>query len=498
MEVSMPVSMSLTKQDLIVDVVETLQLSGGVVPDTDDQFWLELAAALNLSPKSKDPSRVAQAVLTELEVEWDDEFIGDQGELTLGLYETLDDAVKRFVTARDTGEPIEEEEDDESLAGHWDERVAPVTYGLETVYQWIRDGILVLSPDWQRDFVWKSKKMKRFVESILLGLPIPSFLIFEDSKSGKKYVIDGRQRLETIARFKAPREARGTPRLRFKTFSKKEPGWHIGEQLGDAAGRYYENLEQRFKTRFDSAPLVIAEFRDIPLPNLYQVFKRYNTGAVALNAAEIRNAVYQASQLHQMLFRLSGEQRPRGHVDDEEKRVADDLRETMQRKVQRYGAYDFIGRYFAFAYAERGSVAKATLEFMDLFEGESDVRIEGLRSEFIRVFRTAMSWYEGFLTDPEGGRFHAFLGTLQLVSTKFLLERVDAGLVTSDRVKSSISSQWNAFAQNRLAKKQNSTLFWGSQKTWVSQLESDIGLPRKYESWDWKADLEEPGDRVVG
>ena len=389
----MTVPMSLSKQDLITSVVETLQLCGGVVPEREEQFWQELAAALNLAPKSKDLSRVAQAVLDALDVEWDDDFIDEQGAFTLALYETLDDAARRFETARETGEPAEEEEDDESIAGYRDERVAPVTYGLETVHQWIRDGLLVLSPEWQRNFVWKSKKMKRFIESILLGLPIPSFLIFEDSKSGKKYVIDGRQRLETIARFKGPREARGAPRLRFKTFSRKEAGWGSGEQLGDAAGKYYDQLDQRFKTRFDSAHLVVAEFRDISLASLYQVFKRYNTGAVALNAAEIRNAVYQASDLHQMLFRLAGEQRPKSHIDDEEMRLADDLRETMQRKVQRYGAYDFIGRYLAFAYEERGSVAKATLQFMDSFENTRPDRIEELRKEFIKVFRTAQEWY---------------------------------------------------------------------------------------------------------
>lgn len=493
----MSVPVSLSKQDLMAGAVEAMQLGGGVVPDTEEQFWLELAAALNIAPKSKVPSRVAQAVLIELDVEWDDEFLDDQGAFTLALYETLDDALRRFTAARDTGEPVEEEEDDESLAGYKDERVAPVVYGLETVHQWIRNELLVLSPEWQRDFVWKSKKMKRFIESILLGLPIPSFLIFEDTKNGKKYVIDGRQRLETIARFKAPPEARGAPRLRFRTFSRKEPGWGSGEALGEAAGKYYEQLDQRFKTRLDSAHLVIAEFRDIPLTSLYQVFKRYNTGAVALNAAEIRNAVYQASPLHQMLFRLAGEQRPRHHVDDEEKRVADDLRETMQRKVQRYGAYDFIGRYFAFAYQERGSVAKATLEFMDSFATPTWDRIEGFRREFIKVFQTAQQWYTGFLTDPQGGRFHSFLGTLQLVSTKFLLQHIDAGLVPAESVKACVSGRWNDFAQNRLARKQNSTLFWGSQKTWVSILESDLGLPRKYDSWDWRADLEGSEDGAV-
>jgi hypothetical protein len=169
----------------------------------------------------------------------------------------------------------------------------------------------------------------------------------------------------------------------------------------------------------------------------------------------------------------------------------------MQRKVQRYGAYDFIGRYFAFAYKERGSVAKATLDFMDLFEAAPADRIEELRAEFIGVFKAAMSWYDSFLTDPDGTRFHAFLATLQLVSTKFMFAHIEAGRVNSERVKSAIANHWNAFAQNRLEKKQNSTLFWGSQKTWVSQLESELGLPRNYEGWDWEADLKTSEDQEI-
>ena len=80
----------------------------------------------------------------------------------------------------------------------------------------------------------------------------------------------------------------------------------------------------------------------------------------------------------------------------------------MQNKRQRYGAYDFLGRYFAFAYEERGSVAKATVDFMEQFAPAPDARIEEFRQEFIEVFTTARDWYPSFLTDPEEGRFHAF------------------------------------------------------------------------------------------
>jgi len=482
----------------MASVVESLQLAGGALPADETAFWQELAANLGLTPRSRDVSRIAQTVLNELDEEWDDDFVED-GLLSLSLYETLAAAAARYARARERGEGEEEEEDDEGLAGfRSDLHITPTTFGLQTVHQWIQDGLLVLSPEWQRNFVWKAKKQKRLVESILMGLPIPSFLIFEESASGRKYVIDGRQRLETIARFKAPREERGAPRLRFRTFGRKEAGWEPDDALGEAAGKYYDQLPQKFKTRFDSAPLVLSEFRDIELHRLYQVFRRYNTGAVALNAAEIRNAVYQASPLHEMMFRLGGEQRPAPqYVDADEERVSTDLRETMGNKRQRYGAYDFIGRYFAFAYGERSSVAKATVEFMEKFDDSEPSQVERLRREFIRVFRKTYEWYpSSFLRDPEEGRVHAFLGTLQLVSTKFALEHVEAGRTTEEAARNFIVEKWGPFAQNRLARKQNSTFFWGSQKTWVSMLESGLGLTRRYPTWDWELDLLPPEGEV--
>jgi hypothetical protein len=486
---------SLSKQELMASVVETLGICGGRVPSQEEHFWREIATYLALTPRTRDLSRLAQTVIAELEEEWDDDFLDEENRLTVALYETLDDAARRYVGARAQGEiPEVEEDDDQGVGFRSDLHINPTSWSLQTVYEWIRDGRLELSPDWQRSFVWKSKKQKRLIESLLLGLPIPSFLIFQDSASGKKFVIDGRQRLETIARFKAPHETRGQPRLRFRTFGRNEPGWRDGEFLNDAAAKYYDQLPDRFKSSLDSAPLVLAEFRDISPSDLYQVFKRYNTGAVALNAAEIRNAVYQASPLHQVLFRLAGETRPAPrYLDEAEERASVDLRETMQNKTQRYGAYDFIGRYFAFAYQSAGSVAKATVGFMDQYANGSAEHIESLRQEFIRIFRAAQAWYVDFLIDPEGRRFHAFLATLQLVSTKVLLAHIAAGRTSEATVGEKIQERWGGFARNRLAKKQNSTLFWGSQKTWVSLLEEGIGIPREnraYPSHPWREDLE--------
>jgi hypothetical protein len=52
----------------------------------------------------------------------------------------------------------------------------------------------------QREYVWKKQQADRFIESLLLGLPVPGiFLVKEDT--GRNLVLDGHQRLQTLLRF---------------------------------------------------------------------------------------------------------------------------------------------------------------------------------------------------------------------------------------------------------------------------------------------------------
>jgi hypothetical protein len=280
-----------------------------------------------------------------------------------------------------------------------------------------------------------------------------------------------RQRLETINRFMQPRPARGQPRICFRTFSPKQEGWRPGQTLNSAANKYYDNLPEKFKTVFDLTSLRIA-ILDVPRAALYQIFKRYNTGSVALNAAEIRNAVYQLTDVHEMMFRLGGEYLDRSkYIDDAEREVAEDLRDIMKGRKERYGAYDFIGRFFAFSYQSTGSVAKATNGFMERELRANKERIEELRQEFIAAFRSTVRWYGYALTEPkQNGLFHSFLATIQMVSTREMLLQMKAGKVSEEKIEEVVKGEWPAFAELVLSEKQNSTNFWRFQDEWIKKL----------------------------
>jgi len=133
----------------------------------------------------------------------------------------------------------------------------------------------------QRQFVWGRPQMDRFIESLLLGYPIPG--IFLVQQADRTYlVLDGQQRLRTLADF-------------YK-------GTHAGKdfQLEAVGERFktltYETLtaEQRrtLDNTFIQATIVKTDGTAASLDAVYQVFERLNSGGTQLTAHEIRVALY--------------------------------------------------------------------------------------------------------------------------------------------------------------------------------------------------------------
>ena len=73
-------------------------------------------------------------------------------------------------------------------------------YPVDGLVKRIREGSIFVPP-FQRGFVWDLKKASRFVESFLLGLPVPGIFLSKDEETQKLLVIDGQQRLLTLKYF---------------------------------------------------------------------------------------------------------------------------------------------------------------------------------------------------------------------------------------------------------------------------------------------------------
>ena len=76
-------------------------------------------------------------------------------------------------------------------------------YPVEVIIEKFIDGEFVI-PKYQRNFVWEKdlEKMSKFIESILLDLPIPYLFFADDSETGKLEIVDGSQRVRTLAKFR--------------------------------------------------------------------------------------------------------------------------------------------------------------------------------------------------------------------------------------------------------------------------------------------------------
>ena len=154
-------------------------------------------------------------------------------------------------------------------------------------------------PELQRKYVWNKKVASRFIESLLLGLPVPSIFLANIESTGKRLIIDGYQRIRTLHDYIHEGIWRGddsvfrlvdsnviNKRWRNKTF----------EELSESDKRRLKNytihaiiFEQRRPTN-DSA--------------MFQIFERINTSGVSLNDQEVRNCVYQGA-MNTRLFELN-------------------------------------------------------------------------------------------------------------------------------------------------------------------------------------------------
>jgi uncharacterized protein with ParB-like and HNH nuclease domain len=157
----------------------------------------------------------------------------------------------------------------------------------------------LLKPELQRKYVWDRPEASRFIESILLGLPIPSIFL-ANTPENNKLIIDGYQRIMTVYDY-----------VKKGVFSKDGKVFKLTntEKINHRwRGKSFSELSDtdQKKIRQTTIHAIIFEQKQ-PKDNdssLFQIFERINTSGKILKSQEIRNCVYQGN-LNSLLFKLN-------------------------------------------------------------------------------------------------------------------------------------------------------------------------------------------------
>jgi len=156
-------------------------------------------------------------------------------------------------------------------------------YPVDGLVKRIKDGDVYI-PSFQRGFVWTLKMASRFVESLLLGLPVPGIFLSKEQETQKLLVIDGQQRLRTLQYFYEG------------IFAPTKREFALTGVQSQFDGAMYKSLEDEDRRRLNDsilhATIVKQDEPSDDDSSIYHIFERLNTGGLQLRPQEIRVCIY--------------------------------------------------------------------------------------------------------------------------------------------------------------------------------------------------------------
>lgn len=230
------------------------------------------------------------------------------------------------------------------------------------------DGDLFITPEYQRVFRWSLFQQTRFIESVILGIPIPPIFVAEDNK-GKWEVVDGLQRMSTVLSFFGLLDTMPEKNNLILT---------EGEMVRELEGIALKDLPIKLKTTLKRSVCRVEIVRwDSQEDIRYELFNRLNTGSSPLSDQEIRNCIFRSYDidLNQVLRDMA----------KHESFIA--LISPSQRRKDEMFLEELVLRYFAFKNFEgqfKTTVPQFLTEFMrSVSKGDIKFDLQKEKTEFI-------------------------------------------------------------------------------------------------------------------
>lgn len=226
-------------------------------------------------------------------------------------------------------------------------------------------------PEYQRNSIWKPADKSLFIESILLGLPIP-FLFFYERDDGITEIVDGVQRVTTLY-----------------SFIHDELKLSKLQKLSSLNGFRYSDLSDPIQKKFKNRALrIIVLDGDTSLSFRQDLFSRVNRSGRKISDAEFRRGTF-PGPLTNFIEKCS------------KNTLFIKLCPLSNEKVARYARFELVLRFFAFVNKYK-DFKHDVAPFLDkyLLENQQKFDVNSFYNEFINMCNFVEKYFPNGFAKP--------------------------------------------------------------------------------------------------
>lgn len=300
-------------------------------------------------------------------------------------------------------------------------------------------------PDYQREMAWDDDRQSKFIESVMLGLPIPYIFVADISESedvARLEIIDGTQRIRTL-----------------KRFIHNELKLNNLEKLAALNGFAFKDLPLSRQRRFNRTTIRMIQLTAEADEEIRRdLFERINSGSIELNEMEKRRGG-QPGKFLDLIEELSKNKEFR------------DLCSFTETEINKKDPQEFVLRFFAFLnnYQNYSDYGRKVHEFLDSYlkqENDSEsLDIETMRKEFDGMLK--------FVKQNFPDAFHIYRKTKERYepTTRIKFESISVGIALALRENQTLIPKSSDFLNSKEFKDYTQSNASSSQNKVIQRIE---------------------------